>query len=72
MRAIHLKTEYMKNPIGIDIERPLLSWNCFGGKKQTAYEIRAVSDGHVLWESGKVKTDRMNEVFGVPVGVPCL
>ncbi len=68
MRAIHLKTEYMKNPIGIDIETPLLSWNCCGGKKQTAYEIRAVSDGCVFWESGKVKTDRMNEVFGVPVG----
>ena len=68
MRAIHLKTEYLKNPIGIDIEKPFLSWNCCEGKKQTAYEIQAVSDGRVVWESGKVNTDRMNGSFGVPAG----
>ena len=65
MRAIHLKTEYMRNPIGIDIEKPLLSWNCCDGKKQTAYEIQAASDGRVVWDSGKVNTDRMNGIFGM-------
>ena len=44
MRAINLKTEHLTDPIGIDIEQPYLSWNCSGGKKQTAYEIEAVSD----------------------------
>ena len=36
MRAIHLKTEHMVNPIGIDIFRPVLSWNCCVGVHQTA------------------------------------
>lgn len=59
MKAIRLKTEHLKNPLGIDIQSPRLSWNCEGGKKQTAYEIEAVSDGEVIWNSKKVFTDRM-------------
>lgn len=31
MNAIRLKTEYLKNPIGIDIVKPRLFWNCAGG-----------------------------------------
>lgn len=42
MRAIRLRTEYLNNPIGIDITKPRFYWNCEGGKKQTAYEIIAV------------------------------
>lgn len=37
MRATRLRVEYLKNPIGIDITKPRLSWNCEGGKKQSAY-----------------------------------
>lgn len=66
MKAVNLKTEHLVNPIGIDIREPYLSWNCLGGKKQTAYEIEAVSGGQVIWNSGKVISDKMNEVFGVP------
>ena len=60
MRAIRLRTEYMENPIGIDIREPYLSWNCSGGKKQTAYEIRAASGNRVIWNSGKVAARRMS------------
>ncbi len=54
MKAINLKTEYLKNPIGIDIKSPRIFWNCEGGKKQTAYRI--VADN---WDSGKVESGSM-------------
>lgn len=64
MRAINLKTEYMTNPIGIDITQPYLSWVCEGGKKQSAYEIEAVSGEIAVWKSGKVHTDQMHTLCG--------
>ena len=44
MKAIRLRIEYLKNPIGIDIRKPRLSWNCEGGIKQDAYEIQAFNE----------------------------
>ena len=37
MIATRLKTEYLGNPLGIDMVRPRLQWNCDGGITQTAY-----------------------------------
>ena len=54
MKAIELRTEYMIDPIGIDIPNPRVFWNCEGGTKQTAYRI--ISE---KWDSGKVETDSM-------------
>ena len=54
MKAINLKTEYLNNPIGIDVQKPRLSWTCEGGIKQTAYRIVATSKGKTVWDSGKV------------------
>lgn len=65
MKAINLKTEHMYNPMGIDIRQPYLSWNCSDGIRQTAYEVEAESGGQVIWSSGRVASDRMNEVLGV-------
>ena len=59
MNAVNLRTEHMRNPIGIDIVNPYLTWNCDGGKRQTAYEIRAVCDGEAIWDSGKVLSNEM-------------
>ena len=67
MKAINLRTEHLINPIGIDIEKPYLSWNCSGSKKQTAYEIVAESGGQIIWSSEKVISNKMNAIFGVPV-----
>ncbi len=47
MNAIRLRTEYLQNPIGIDIRHPRLQWICEGGVKQTAYQI-----GTEKWDSG--------------------
>ena len=65
MRAIRLRTEYLENPIGIDIPRPRLFWNCEGGITQTAYQITAVSGGETVWDSGKVISSQM---AGIPFG----
>lgn len=61
MKAINLRVEYLNNPIGIDIVRPRLSWNCEGGIKQSAYQIVARNyDGDEVWNSGKVESSQMH------------
>ena len=55
MQAIKLRTEHMKNPLGIDVRKPFLSWICENGITQTAYELSASSDGLEIWNSGIVK-----------------
>ena len=60
MKAISLRTEYLINPIGMDIRHPRLMWNCDGGTKQTAYRIVAKTDGQIVWDSGKVVSDSMH------------
>ena len=65
MKAIRLRTEYLKNPIGIDIDTPRLFWNCEGGVKQTAWEVDARDDqGNTLWNSGKVAANTMQAAWG--------
>lgn len=63
MKAINVKTEYMKNPVGIGAKNPRIMWNCDGGQKQTAYCIDAVVDGKA-WSSGKVESGSMRADFG--------
>ncbi len=69
----HLRTEYMTNPLGIDVARPRLSWQLHSdrrGARQTAYRILAaatedslVETGHdLLWDSGKVPSDQSTHV----------
>ena len=64
MKAIRLKTEHLINPMGIDIVRPYLTWNCEDGIRQTAYEIEAAENGRVIWNSKKTAGGEMNAVFG--------
>lgn len=60
MKAIHLKTEYLYQPMGIDIAAPRLFWNCAGCVTQTAYRILCQDDdGMVLWDSGRVQSSSM-------------
>ena len=58
MKAVNLRTEYLIDPIGIDIPNPRIFWHCDGGVKQTAYRI--VSE---KWDSGKVETDSMRAQY---------
>ena len=63
MKAVRLRCEYLTDPIGIDIVRPRLSWNCEGGNKQSAYQIIAKMEGETVWDSGKVNSDQMHLVI---------
>ena len=56
MQAIELKTEYLKNPIAIDIERPRLSWKVEGETFQSAYQIMAYTNGKESYNTGKVES----------------
>ena len=58
MEAIRLRTEYLENPVGIDIRHPRFMWNCEGGSKQTAYQI--IAD---RWDSGKILSDSMHAEY---------
>lgn len=59
IRAIRLRTEYLQNPVGIDVKSPRLFWNVEGAVKQTAYQVLATSDEKVVWDSGKVSSSKM-------------
>jgi alpha-L-rhamnosidase len=69
----NLRCEYRENPMGIDAERPRLSWKIEDkgqgtgerGQKQTAYQVLVTSSERLLredkgdlWDSGKVASDQ--------------
>ncbi len=64
MYAIRLRTEYLHNPMGIDILHPRLFWNCKDGITQTAYQVICREDsGRILWDSGKVSGGSMRTAY---------
>lgn len=63
IQAENLRTEYLKNPMGIDIPNPRLMWTVTNAVKQSAYQIQAKTEDQVVWDSGKVVSDQM-------VGIP--
>ena len=48
MQAIRLRTEYLENPLGLDIRKPRLMWNCEDGIKQTAFEVMLLDENKNL------------------------
>lgn len=65
MRAINLRTEHMINPIGIDSKEPYLSWNCEDGRRQTAYQIVAMDENGVVWDSSRVESGQYACILSV-------
>ena len=63
MKAVRLRTEYLKDPVGIDILHPRLFWNCDGGATQRAFQLLAETDGKTVWDSGKVASGAMHVDF---------
>jgi alpha-L-rhamnosidase len=67
-----LRCEYRKNPMGIDVLQPRLSWQMrsnLRGAHQTAYQIliapseTSLDSGRgLLWDSGRVETDQSTHV----------
>ena len=75
VRAVDLRCEYRKNPLGIDETQPRLSWRLEAlqrearGIHQSAYQIiagtseKAVASGRGdLWDTGKVASDQSWQV----------
>ncbi|MFT3751632.1 MAG: family 78 glycoside hydrolase catalytic domain [Paludibacter sp.] len=70
----NLRCDFFRNPLGIDVASPSLSWiirPAVGARnvRQTAYQILVASSVEQLqandadiWNSGKVKSDRMGSV----------
>ena len=63
MKANRLRCEQMKNPMGIDVVRPRLSWICESGVRQSAYEIEVKSADEMIYHSGKVVSDAMSMIL---------
>lgn len=59
MKAINLKTEYLREPLGIDITSPRLMWNCQGGTFQSGFIIKCFKDEKMIFNSGKVNSNQM-------------
>lgn len=67
VKADHLRTENLKNPIGIDVLQPYFSWQLVSDQRnvsQSSYEIRvgavpaALVKGEGSWKSGKINSDQ--------------
>jgi hypothetical protein len=74
MTPVKLKCEYQVDPLGVDAERPRLSWTLESGRngaRQTAFQIRVGSGAGKtdLWDTGRVaSTDTVNIPYaGTPL-----
>jgi alpha-L-rhamnosidase len=76
-RPVRLRCEYLDSPLGIDVERPRLSWQSDNPQrnwKQSAYEILVATRPDLLangkadvWDSGELRSD---ESVGIPYAGP--
>ncbi len=64
MKAINLKCNSLVSPIGITPSRPVLSWICSGGVRQTGYRLTAEVKGKKVWDSGEVSSSSMHVISG--------
>ncbi|MGM9859036.1 MAG: family 78 glycoside hydrolase catalytic domain [Bacilli bacterium] len=62
MKVDNILVEYLKDPIGIDIEHPRITWNDFDCDKQSAFEIEYSINGETQ-KNIHVKSSSMNYVF---------
>lgn len=64
-----LRCEYKKNPIGIDVTKPRLSWIIESNERATlqyAYQIQVVyvedNESNLMWDTGKTISDNSNQI----------
>ena len=70
--VINLRTEYLPNPVGMDVLNPRLSWQMKKekrGARQTAYRIIVATNDQLLlaetpdlWDTGKIDSDQSNQL----------
>lgn len=62
VKAIDLRTEYLHKPLGIDIIHPRFYWKCDVGIMQTAYQITAEKENVIIWDTGKIQSNKMTHI----------
>lgn len=65
MKAVRLRTEFLNDPIGIDVRHPRIMWNVKGSGMQKAFQVKAIMNGKECYESGKIVSDE--RMFRLPV-----
>ncbi len=69
LEAVLLRTEYLENPLGLDVNKPRLGWKLRSDGTnimQSAYRVQASkTDGftNVIWDSDKVESSRSQGVL---------
>src|SRR6188768_2382146 len=68
VQVSELRVEFLKNPLGIDVKSPQLSWQLKSKERnilQVAYEIRMNKDmpallnnSQLVWQTGKVTSNQ--------------
>jgi len=71
-KVTDLRCEYLRDPLGIDVLKPRLSWmldTSQRGARQTAYQVLVADDENLLkadqgnvWDSGRVESDQSVQV----------
>lgn len=77
MRITDLRVEYRKNPLGLDTAKPRFSWKIESEQTdtmQTAYQIQVISEGRMIWDSGRCRSDEsvLVEYAGAALAAECL
>lgn len=68
LKVTDLRCEYQKNPVGIDVKKPRLSWKLESDRrnvKQHTYQIQLSKDERcktVLWDSNVVYSEQSNHI----------
>lgn len=65
MRIVDLRTENKKSPLQVGTDRPVFSWRAETEEEnwyQRAYRVCVKRDGAQVWDSGEVKSGRMNQI----------
>jgi len=71
VQVTDLRCEYLKNPLGLDVAQPRLSWKLVAtnpkgrGQRQTAFQVLVASTAETMakprgdrWDSGEVPSDQ--------------
>lgn len=65
MKATNIKIDNLKNPLGLENNKPRVTWNCEDGIKQSAYSYSVEINGENSFESEKIQSDEMTFILPV-------
>ncbi len=60
-----IKVCHISQPLGIDRENPILTWNISGAAKQTAFEVHASGEFGQTYDSGRIRSNAMQYILPI-------